>query len=78
VVNELRDDTFYARLYLSQSNELGRSVVEIDARPSDSIAIALQQHCPIYVSRSVWDAAEDMTWALEQGQSDSGHEPPQV
>lgn len=66
VVNDLRDDTFYARLYLMQTNELGRSMVEIDARPSDSIAIALQQGCPIYVARKVWESAEDMTWALKQ------------
>jgi uncharacterized protein len=66
VVNDLKDDTFYARLYLIQENELGKSMVEIDARPSDSIAIALQQACPIYVARKVWEKAEDMTWALEQ------------
>lgn len=69
VVNDLRDDTFFARLYLLQENELGRNVVEIDARPSDTIAIALQQKCPIYVSQAVWDKAEDMTWALEQASS---------
>jgi bifunctional DNase/RNase len=71
VVNDLKDDTFFARLYLLQENELGRSMVEIDARPSDSIAIALQQGCPIYVSRAVWERAEDMTWALEQASSES-------
>lgn len=68
VVNDLKEDTFFARLYLVQENELGRNVVEIDARPSDSIAIAIQQECPIFVARHVWDAAEDMTWALEQAQ----------
>jgi hypothetical protein len=78
VVNDLKDDTFFARLYLSQENELGRSVVEIDARPSDSIAIALQQGCPIFVSRDVWDRADDMTWALEQAESDSDQDPPQA
>jgi bifunctional DNase/RNase len=66
VINDLKDDTFFARLYLLQENELGRSVVEIDARPSDSIAMALQQKCPIYVARSVWEKADDMMWALEQ------------
>ena len=72
VVNDLKDDTFYARLHLLQENELGRSYVEIDARPSDSIAIALQQQCPIYVSRNVWNEAEDMTWALEQAEEEEG------
>ena len=72
VVNDLKDDTFFARLYLLQENELGRNVVEVDARPSDSIAIALQQKCPIYIARTVWEKAEDMTWALEQAGQESG------
>ena len=73
VINDLKDDTFFARLYLVQENELGRNVVEIDARPSDAMAIALQHECPIFVARSVWDAADDMTWALEQA-TNSGDE----
>jgi len=71
VVNDLKEDTYFARLYLVQESELGRHVVEVDARPSDSIAIALQQDCPIYVSSRVWHTAEDMTWALEQAQKEA-------
>lgn len=71
LVNDLKDDTFYARLFLKQENELGRQFVEIDARPSDSIAIALQQGSPIYVSQQVWERAEDMSWALEQATSEN-------
>lgn len=66
LINDLKDETYFARLTIVQENELGRNVVEIDARPSDSMALALQHQCPILVARSVWDAAEDMTWALEQ------------
>jgi uncharacterized protein len=66
VINDLKDETFFARLYLKQENELGRQYAEIDARPSDSIAMALQRNCPIYVNPGVWERAEDMTWALEQ------------
>lgn len=69
VVNDLKDDTFFARLFLVQENELGKSVLEIDARPSDSIAIAVQHESPIFVARHVWDQAQDMTWALEQAQA---------
>ena len=72
VINDLKDDTFFARLYLLQENELGRNVVEVDARPSDSIAIALQQKCPVYIAQAVWEKAEDMTWALEQASQESG------
>lgn len=66
LVNDLKDDTFYARAVIEQDNELGRNVVEVDMRPSDAIAIALQQRAPIYVGPSVWEEAEDMSWALEQ------------
>ncbi len=68
VINDLKDETFFARLHLIQENELGRNLVEIDARPSDSMALAIQQRCPIFVARRVWDQAEDMTWALQDGQ----------
>lgn len=66
LVNDLKDDTFFARLFLVQENELGSSLVEVDSRPSDAIAVALQQGCPIYVRAAVWEKAEDMTWALKQ------------
>ena len=66
VIHDLRDETYYARISLLQENELGKSLAEVDSRPSDAIALALQLGCPIYVSPSVWAQAEDMTWALEQ------------
>lgn len=49
VVSELRDDTFYAVIWLDQGGE----TVAMDARPSDAIALALRWDCPIYVNRDV-------------------------
>ncbi|MHB1022953.1 MAG: bifunctional nuclease family protein [Acidobacteriaceae bacterium] len=49
VVSELRDDTFYAVIWMEQEGEL----ISIDARPSDALALALRSDCPIYVNRSV-------------------------
>lgn len=49
VVSELRDDTFYAMIWMDQQGE----AVAIDARPSDAIALALRWDCPIYVNRDV-------------------------
>lgn len=72
VINDLKNETFYARLFLVQENELGRSLVEVDARPSDSIALALQCQCPVLVSADVWARADDMSWALEQGGEAAG------
>ena len=66
LINDLKEDTYFARLYLVQVNELGRSVIEIDARPSDAMALALRETCPIFATRDVWTRAQDMSWALEQ------------
>jgi bifunctional DNase/RNase len=68
IINDLQDDTYFARLFLVQLNELGRSVTEIDSRPSDAMAIALREECPIFVTRDVWGRAQDMSWALDQAQ----------
>jgi bifunctional DNase/RNase len=54
VVSELRDDTFYAVIWMEQNGE----VVTIDARPSDAIALALRADCPIYVSEEVLRVAK--------------------
>jgi bifunctional DNase/RNase len=66
VINDAREGTFFARIFLRMENELGTKIVEIDARPSDSIVLALQQKRPIYVARAVFDAVEDMTEILER------------
>jgi len=53
IIDELIDNTFYARLILRQND----TTLEIDARPSDSIAIAVRLSCPIFVEESVLDEA---------------------
>lgn len=65
--NEAGDGgTYFARIFLRMENELGRKIVEIDARPSDSLVLALQQKRPIYVARSVFDRVPDETETLER------------
>ena len=66
VINDAREGTFFARILLKMENELGKKIIELDARPSDSIVLALQQNRPIYVARSVFDSVEDMTEILER------------
>jgi|SRR5665213_1272544 len=66
IINDARETTFFARVFLRMENELGRKIVEIDARPSDSIVLALQHQRPIYVARSVFDAVEDVSEILER------------
>jgi bifunctional DNase/RNase len=53
IVNDLNNDTFYARIVLDQN---GRSV-EIDSRTSDAIALAVRAQVPIYAEESVLDRA---------------------
>jgi bifunctional DNase/RNase len=66
VINDAREGTFFARILLKMENELGKKIIELDARPSDSIVLALQQKRPIYVARAVFDSVEDMTEILER------------
>jgi hypothetical protein len=66
VVNDVSDNTFFARVILEMANELGRKIIEIDARPSDSIALALQLKKPVLVARGVFESVEDMTEILDR------------
>jgi len=49
VVSELKDDTFYAVIWLDRDGE----TISVDSRPSDALALALRLDCPIYVEETV-------------------------
>ena len=66
VITELKDTTYYARLILKEENELGTKMVEVDARPSDCLALATAHKRPIYVAASLFEQVEDMTELLER------------
>ncbi|HEY8903360.1 MAG TPA: bifunctional nuclease family protein [Chthoniobacterales bacterium] len=77
IINDLQSGTYFGRLIITAENEIHqRKIIELDARPSDCIAMATQQRAPIYVSQSVWDEVEDMTDVLEkiQESQSSGEE----
>jgi uncharacterized protein len=63
VITELKDDTFYAILWMRQDNE----PIAVDARPSDAIALALRADCPIYVSEQVMQSAKLNTSGPAEG-----------
>ena len=65
VISELKDDTFFARLWLWQGDE----PLVLDARPSDAIALALRADCPIYVTEEVMQAAKLNTTGPAEGQA---------
>jgi bifunctional DNase/RNase len=66
IITELKNSTYFARLILEQHNEVARKIVEIDARPSDCLALATAQKRPIYVSHALFDQVEDMTEVLDK------------
>lgn len=56
VVSEMRDDTYYAVIWMEQAGE----TVTLDARPSDAIALALRWDCPIFVTRVVLETSKQL------------------
>ncbi len=60
VINDLRDSTFFAQIRLAVGTGMDRTF-EVDARPSDAIALALRTEAPIYVAQSVLDQAQTIT-----------------
>jgi bifunctional DNase/RNase len=57
VINDLRDSTFFAQIRVIT----GQRTMEIDARPSDAIALALRTEAPIFVAQSVLDQAQTIS-----------------
>jgi hypothetical protein len=71
VINAVDGDVFFARLILTAENEImEKKIIELDARPSDCLAIAARAEAPIYVARDVWNALEDRSSFLEQMRTD--------
>ena len=66
VIVRMEQDIYYARLILEAENEImERKIVELDARPSDCLALVVRCGAPIYVVRELWDRLEDMSGVLE-------------
>ena len=74
VITELKNSTYFARLILQQNNELGRKIVEIDARPSDCLALATAQKKPLYVATPLFEQVEDMSEVLERINENGGEQ----
>jgi bifunctional DNase/RNase len=74
VIVSMEKEVYYARLILEAENEImERKIIELDARPSDCLALAVRCSAPFYVVRSLWDSLEDMSSVLaemREGESD--------
>ena len=60
-ITELKDDTYFAELQIVR----GEQVVQVDARPSDSIALALRCNAPIFTTETLLDRAATTTSTAE-------------
>lgn len=70
VINDLKDNTFYAIIELTHNGNL----VTIDSRPSDAIALALRVNAPIYVTEKVITKAKSIEVSEEKEESDRWRE----
>ena len=66
VINDLRDSTFFAQIRVIS----GSRTLELDARPSDAIALALRTEAPIFVAQEVLDQAQTITPDAIEGDSE--------
>ena len=66
VITDLKESTFYASIFLQQNQH----VEEIDARPSDSIALALRASCPLFVDESVFNQCEPLLKPISKEEVD--------
>jgi hypothetical protein len=62
VVTDLRDNSYYALIYIKINNK----TIAIDARPSDSLALAVRVHCPIYIDEKVLKKCPQMEGPITQ------------
>jgi bifunctional DNase/RNase len=66
IITDLKNSTYFARLILQQQNEVARKIVELDARPSDCLALAAAQKKQIFVTAALFDQVEDMSEVLNR------------
>ena len=57
----MKEDTFYAVIWLERDGEL----ISVDSRPSDALAIALRLDCPIYVDETVLKSSKSVSAVVE-------------
>ena len=66
VVSELKDDTFFAVIWLERNGEM----ISVDSRPSDALAVALRLDCPIYVEEAVLKSSKAVAAVSEAGSNE--------
>ena len=72
VVSSLEENTFFAKFYIQASEN---EIIEIDARPSDSIAMALKMKAPIYISEELGDSMIELSQESNKPEDDDSISP---
>lgn len=65
-LTDLKDGVYFSVISLEAENELGKKIVELDARPSDALTLAFAARAPTLVSKKLLDACEDAAPILER------------
>jgi bifunctional DNase/RNase len=64
VISDVKDGVFFARIVLRMDGPVARKLAEVDARPSDSLVLAVKAKAPVFVAASVVASCDDMAEAL--------------
>lgn len=73
VIVRMENEIYYARLIIEAENEImERKIIELDARPSDCLALVARCGAPCYVVRELWDSLPDMSSVLAEMQDHPG------
>lgn len=72
IIVRMEQEIFYGRLILEAENELmERKIIELDARPSDCIALVVRCGAPLYVHVGLWETLQDVSQTLAEMQQTS-------
>ena len=75
VIVRMEQEVYYARLIIEAQNEImERKIIELDARPSDCLALSVRCGAPFYVVESLWESLEDMSGVLAEMRGNEGDE----
>ena len=76
IIVDEKDEIFMARMFIEVENELmHKKIIDVDARPSDSIALAVRDSAPIYMMNKVWNRLNDVSDLLEDMKRQQGGKP---
>ena len=79
VIVRMKDDIYYARLILEAENEImEKKIVELDARPSDCLAITSRCGAPFFVVKEVCDQLDDMSETLREMRENGSRDTPEA